>query len=484
MDLRINKSIRDMSIPLDSTIRHALQAIDNGALGTALLIEPGSDTFKGLITDGDIRRALLKGFGLESPVNAITRPQSRVAYQGMNFDQIAAMFTDPVHIVPILDDSGVVVDLAIFDRRMNFPVAEPCLGEKELLYVSECILTGWVSSTGKFVNRFESMFADYCSTKYAVTTSSGTTALHLALLALGIGPGDEVIVPSFTFISTANAVTYTGAKPVFVDSEPNSWTIDPSGIESAITQKTKAIIPVHIYGHPAEMGTIMCLAKKYNLYVIEDAAEAHGATYHGQKVGGIGDIGIFSFYGNKIITTGEGGMITTNDQEIAEKVRLLRDHGMRPERRYWHPVLGYNYRLTNIQAALGVAQLEKIDSILEKKELIAEIYRNNLHDLPGVILQKSLRNSNPVNWLFSIVINPEKCSYTRDKVIELLKEKGVDTRAFFPPVHKQPIYNSGQNLPVCEKISQWGLSLPSGSNLNVYEVQKIVGLLNSIYLDS
>jgi len=473
MIINIKDRILKMSLPADCSIRQALQAIDKGALGMALLVDPDSNIFQGLITDGDIRRALIQGFGLESHVKEITRPIAKTASEGMSFEQITTMFTDPVRVVPVLDKAGVVIDLAIFDRRINLPVAEPCFNENELLYVSDCVITGWVSSAGKYVTRFESMFAEYCSTKYAITTSNGTTALHLALLALGIGPGDEVIVPSLTFISTANAVTYTGAKPIFVDSEEQSWTIDPTGIESAITSKTRAIIPVHIYGHPADMGKIMDIAHRKHLYVIEDAAEAHGAYYHDQMVGGIGDIGIFSFYGNKIITTGEGGMITTNDPSIAEKVRILRDHGMTAERRYWHPVLGYNYRLTNIQAALGVAQMEKIASILKNKKQIAKKYTEMLQEISGLTIQNTATWADPVYWLFSIQIDPTLFGYSRDELIQYLKEKGIETRPLFPPVHTQPIYNTGQHLTIAEKLSTQGLSLPSSPNLKEDDIIRI-----------
>ena len=353
------KLIEAMSLSSQGTIREAMQAIDQGTLGIALLFEPGTKSFAGLVTDGDIRRAILQGYGLESPISDVPRPYSKTARFGMSIEVVASLFSDPIRVIPLLDEKDKVADLAIFDRRMRLPIAEPSLGEKELSYVTECILTGWVSSAGKFVTRFEEIFAEFCGTQHAITTSSGTTALHLALLALGIGPGDEVIVPSLTFIATANAVTYTGASPVFIDSELETWNLDPNLIEEFITPRTKAIIPVHLYGHPVNMAAIVEIAQRHGLVVVEDAAEAHGAKYQGRRVGGIGDLGIFSFYGNKIVTTGEGGMVVTNRADLAEKIRILRGHGMSPERRYWHPVLGYNYRMTNLQAALGVAQMRE-----------------------------------------------------------------------------------------------------------------------------
>ena len=359
----MKEKIKKITVDSTGTIREVLQAIDRGALGVALLVELGSEEFVGLVTDGDVRRALLKGFGLKSSASRIDHPETITATVDMSMDEMSVMFSKPIRVLPVLDSDSRVVDLAIFDTRVYFPVAEPRFGDAELRYVSECVLTGWVSSAGKFVKKFEDLFAAFCGTKFAVTTTNGTTALHLSMLALGIGPGDEVIVPSLTFISTANAVTFTGAKPVFIDSEPYTWNIDPVGIEKAITSRTKAIIPVHLYGHPADMDPILEIANKYGLAVVEDAAEAHGALYKDKKVGSLGKIGMFSFFGNKIITTGEGGMIVTDDQKLAEKLRILRDHGMDPNKKYWHDRLGFNYRMTNLQAAIGVAQVKKLKGL-------------------------------------------------------------------------------------------------------------------------
>ena len=480
MDI-MKSRIKQMSLSYDGTIREALQSIDMGALGLALLVDLRTEKFCGLVTDGDIRRALLKGSGLESPVASVSRPEPKTAHVGMSPEQVAALFSEPVRVVPLLDDDGQVVDLAIFDRRMRLPVAEPSLGEKELLYVSECVLTGWVSSAGKFVTRFETAFADFCGTRYAVATSNGTTALHLALLALDIGPGDEVIVPTFTFIATANAVTYTGARSVFVDSDPETWNIDPNLIEAAITPRTKALIPVHLYGHPADMDPILDIAARHNLAVIEDAAEAHGAHYKGRRVGNIGDISIFSFYGNKIITTGEGGMVVTNRADLAEKVHMLRDHGMSKERRYWHPVLGYNYRMTNLQAALGVAQMERIETILANKLKVAAMYKHNLQDLKGVTLPPNADWAENVFWLYTVLIDEQEFDMSRDEIMASLKLAGVDSRPTFPPVHQQPIYDTGQTFPIAEQLGKTGLSLPSLPNLQEIEVARVAQKLRDLH---
>lgn len=470
----IKRQIEKASFPVTGTIRQAMQAIDQSALGMALLVDPETKCFAGLVTDGDVRRALLNGYGLESGVSEITRPKTRTARVGMSADQIASLFSEPVRAVPILNDSGQVVDLALFDRRIHLPVAEPSLGDKELQYVSECVLTGWISSAGKYVTRFEEAIANFCEAKYSIATSSGTTALHLALLALDIGPDDEVIVPSLTFIATANAVTYTGAKPVFVDSEPETWNINPSKIEEAITSHTKAIIPVHLYGHPADMDPILEIASQHGLAVIEDAAEAHGARYKDRCVGSIGDIGIFSFYGNKIVTTGEGGMIVTDKSDLAEKMRILRDHGMSKKQRYWHTSIGYNYRLTNLQAAIGVAQMEKVDNILKSKRRIAQMYNDGLRDVPGICLPPEASWASSVCWLYSILIENQEFGAVRSEVIDRLQDNGIETRPLFTPVHIQPIYNTGQSLPVAEHISAVGLSLPSAIGLRDKDIHYVI----------
>jgi perosamine synthetase len=312
------------------------------------------------------------------------------------------------------------------------PVSEPNLGGKELEYVKDCISSNWISSIGKYVTRFEEMFASFCGTDHAVATSSGTAALHLALLSLDIASGDEVIMPDLTFVASANAVMYCGARPVFVDSDKMTWNIDPAGIEKSITRRTRAIMAVHLYGHPCDMDAITSIADKHGLRVIEDAAEAHGAEYRQKRVGGIGDLGAFSFYGNKIVSTGEGGMITTNSSELAEKIRLLRDHAMSRTKRYWHDLSGYNYRLTNIQAAIGVAQMEQIDNFIEMKRRNASLYNSLLEGMDFITLPPEADMCKNVYWMYSVLIR-DNFGMHRDEVMEKLKEKGIDTR----PVRKR-----------------------------------------------
>lgn len=369
-----------------------------------------------------------------------------------------------------------------FKSMKMIPIAEPSLGEEELKSVTEAIKSGWISSKGKFVHEFEEGFARYCGVKWGIATSSGTTALHLALVALGIGPDDEVIVPTLTFIATANVVRYNGAKPIFVDSHPDYWCLDPEKIEGAITPRTRAIIPVHLYGHPCDMDAIMDIARRRNLYIIEDAAEANGAEYKGKKVGSFGDIACFSFYGNKIITTGEGGMCLTNDTKLAEKMRILRDHGMNPTKRYWHDIIGFNYRMTNMQAAVGVAQLEKLDKFIEKKRQIARWYGEGLRDLAekGLIkLHPEMPWAKCSYWMYSILIE-DGFGMSRDESMERFAEKGIETRPLFYPIHIMPPYRNNDCFPVAEEIARKGINLPSGVGLTRQTIKKIVVIANEV----
>jgi perosamine synthetase len=364
----------------------------------------------------------------------------------------------------------------------RIPVCRPTLAGNELRYVEECVKTGWISSMGSNIPKFEEMFAKAIGMKYAVATTSGTTALHLALHTLGIGPGDEVIIPDFTMIACANAVRYTGAKSVLVDAEPRTWNIDPDKIEEKITERTKAIMPVHIYGHPSEMDRILEIAAKHNLWVIEDSAEAHGAVYKNKKAGSMGDVSCFSFYANKIITTGEGGIIATNNGEIYEKLKIIRSQAFSKERHFWHKYVGFNYRMTNLQAAIGVAQMEKFDELVEMRIKNAKLYNFLLKDIKGLVLPPETENIKNVFWMYSIKVT-EKLGVSRNELREKLAERGIETRAFFIPMHMQPIYReefTGQKYPVSDELCQSGLQLPSSSDLTEDEIGYIARCIKEI----
>ena len=356
--------------------------------------------------------------------------------------------------------------------RRIIPVSDPRLDGNELRYLTQCIQSNWISSAGRFVREFEDAFAQMMGCRYGVACSNGTTSLHLALVTFGLGPGDEVVLPAFTMIATANAVRYTGATPVLVDSERDTWNPDTSRLESAITPRTKGIIVVHTYGHPVDMDPVMELAERRGLWVLEDAAEAHGATYRGRPVGSIGQAASFSFYANKIITTGEGGMVTTNDPEIARLGRRLRDHAFSDERHFWHKYLGFNYRMTNMQAAVGLAQTERLEEFVRIRRDNAARYSARLKRIPGLTLPVERPWAKNVYWMYGVVVE-DAFGISRDELRQRLARRGIETRTFFIPIHLQPIYYElfrGQRFPVAEELCQRGLYLPSGATLTEAEV--------------
>ncbi len=395
------------------------------------------------------------------------------------------------------------------DRENLIPVNEPLIGRNALAYVTQCIETGWISSAGSFIRRFEQEFARYLNVKHAITTTSGTTALHLAMASLGLGPGDEVIVPALTMIAVPYAVFYTGAEPVFVDVDPEVYAIDPEKIRGFVrgdcvfdskqgkllnkrTGRTvRAIVPVHLYGHPCDMDKILAVAKPYNLAVIEDAAEAHGAIYFpagnkaaGRFAGTFGLAGCFSFYANKIVTTGEGGMVVTDNDALAERARRLKDLAHDPVRRFLHTELGFNYRMTNLQAAIGVAQVEEIDRFIAIKQEMARTYRELLSEVPGLVLPQEKEWARSVYWMYTILVEKE-FGLSRDELMRRLKEKGVDTRAFFVPLHRQPLFQTKAeyrdlSYPVAEALSEKGLYLPSGLALTKDQMKRVAAEIKKI----
>src|SRR5450432_4707118 len=339
------------------------------------------------------------------------------------------------------------------------PISRPSITEKEIAYGTEAIRSTWVSSLGKYIDEFERNFAAFSDAKFGVALMNGTVAIQLALEASGIKAGDEVIVPDLSFVATANAVLYLGAIPVFVDIDPVNLCMDPARLEEAITLKTRAVIPVHLYGHPANMVSNMEIDRKHDLIVIEDAAEAHGATINGKKVGSWGHCATFSFYGNKNITTGEGGMITTNDEQLYNRCKFLRDHAMSPTKRYWHPEKGYNFRMTNIQAALGCAQLERIDEIMQAKQRIFNSYSKALK---GSSVQLNQTDSWATNayWLITARIK-NLSEEKRDLLIGELKKRGVDSRPFFYPMSSLPYLPDTSKTPVTYQVFKEGINLPT-----------------------
>lgn len=467
-------TLQSLLVRETATMRDVLRVIDRNTCGIAFVVNE-QGVLRGVVSDGDVRRAILKGLSPESSVSEFMTTKAVTAKAGTSYDRLIALMSERVRYIPLVDDEHRVVDYAAFAQMAHLPIAAPAFQGNELRYVTECIVTNWISSQGRFVTEFERAFAKFSDVKHGIAVSNGTVALHLSLVMAGIGAGDEVIVPTLTFVATANAVRHAGATPVFADSQPDTWTIDPREIEKKITPRTKAIIPVHLYGHPADMDPIMELAKQRRLFVIEDAAQAHGARYKGRRVGSIGHIGCFSFFGNKIITTGEGGMLTTNDDRLADQARLLRDHGMSRTRKYWHEVVGFNYRLTNLQAAVGVAQLERIEMLLEQRAAIAAQYRALLAGDSRLEPPPQAPWAQPVNWMYSVLL---KDGMERDRIIQTLEGQGIDARPSFPLVHLMPPYVSSEPCPVAAGLSRRGLSLPTWVSMGQAEIERVCTALN------
>ena len=347
-------------------------------------------------------------------------------------------------------------------------------------YVSECINSSWISSRGKFVSEFEKSFSNAVKVEHATSVCNGTVALHLALVALGIGPGDEVIVPTLTYIASVNAIVYCGAKPIFVDSSSETWQIDPDSVIDKITPNTKAIMAVHLYGQACDMDALLNIAKKHKLFLVEDCAEAFGTYYKNKHVGTFGNISTFSFFGNKTITTGEGGMVVSNDKTLIERARHFKGQGLAEHRQYWHDVVGYNYRMTNIQAAIGLAQLERSANFISRKREIADLYKNLLSSLPLDVHREALQTVHSY-WMTSILLEDPNL---REPLREKLSSAGIETRPLFYPVHTMPMYaKSYERFPVAESLAWRGINLPSYPGLSNEQVDYVCQKINSFFKD-
>jgi len=358
------------------------------------------------------------------------------------------------------------------------PISKPYIGAREKELVLDALDSGWVSSIGKYIDEFEVNFARYCGTEYAIAVSNGSMGLHLALETLGLKPGDEVIIPDLTFVATANAVAYTGATPVLADIDADTLCMDPASVKSLISARTRAIIPVHLYGHPADMDALTEIGDAHGVAIIEDAAEAHGAEYKGRRVGGLGKCGVFSFYGNKIITTGEGGMLTTNDRNFYQRARRLRDHAMSPQRRYFHEERGFNYRITNLQAALGVAQLERIDEFLGRRAEIMSWYAQEIATNDRVRLNRVKNWAKSAFWMICLEVDRFDETH-RDAFMQALKARGIDSRPYFCTMSSMPMYKQA-SMPISARKAQIGLALPSYFELTKLEVQRIGSGVNAV----
>ena len=463
--------INNLTCDSTKTLLEAIHIINGNAKGACFVIDQ-NNKLKGVVTDGDIRRCILNNVSLDSSISEIVSSDFVFGTESDSYEDLYNKLSRRVRIIPIVDKGGKVVDFFQFPQSIHFPVASPVLSGNEFKYLIDAFCSTWISSSGSYINKFEDDFSSYSDCSYGIAVCNGTVALHLALVSLEIGIGDEVIIPDLTFAATINAVLHANAIPVIVDVEENSWCISAKEIEKAITPKTKAIIPVHLYGQPCDMGAIMDIAKKYKLKVIEDCAEAHGAMFNNQKVGSFGDIGCFSFYGNKVITTGEGGMCTTNNLLLSNKMKILRDHGMNKEKRYWHDVVGYNYRMTNLQAAIGVAQLERIENIHKNRREYEVRYREMLSE-KNFTFQNDLEGRKRITWLVSFLVDNNT---NRNEYIDKLQSNGMDARPFFYPLSSMEIYKEycSKSNPIANKIASSGLKLPTYESLkSIVEIGRI-----------
>ncbi|MDX2275824.1 MAG: DegT/DnrJ/EryC1/StrS family aminotransferase [Hyphomonadaceae bacterium] len=435
------------------------RALDNG-FGVVFVTETGGKLL-GQADLSDLRAAIREGRHLGEPrMSAFAKPFA---------DNPGAV------IAPVCNSGGKLVDVAIRAERAFTPVAEPDLTHREFRLLMDAFLSTWISSQGSELREFERRFAARMGHSEGVATSNGTVSLHLAMTALGIGPGDEVIVPDFTFAASANTVVHCGATPVLVDVDPETWCLAPETFEAAITPRTKAVMPVHVFGRVAPMAEIAKIAKARGIYVIEDCAEAHGAAYDGKPVGAWSDVASFSFFANKIITTGEGGMCITSDPALAARMRMLRDHGMRPERRYWHEEIGFNYRMTNLQAAIGLAQLDRLGDFLDNRAALEGAYRTAFAGIPGVKFPPPMQApASPVTWFVCATVPADK----RDALIAACKADNIDLRPFFNSLSAMPAYEPwAQACPVSRSIAASGINLPTSHKID----QALIGRMADIF---
>lgn len=447
------------------TLYDAMQVLQKNERG--ILFVTDNRKIVGVVTDGDMRRSLLRGLSLESNIKDAMNSNFTALPISASDSLIRSSFKPTLRMIPLCDDEGNLVDLADAQKSHRVPLLEPDLNGDELQYVVDCIESNWISSQGSYVRRFEQQFEEMHRGTHALAVSNGTVALHLALHSLGIGKGDEVIVPNITFAATINSVLYCNATPVMCEIDLETLCIDVGEAEKLITNRTKAIVPVHLYGQPCDMDAIRDLAQKHNLLVIEDCAEAIGSSFREQPVGVFGDAATFSFFGNKTISTGEGGMVLFKDREVFEHAKILRDHGMSPNLKYWHNLVGFNYRLTNIQAAIGVAQMERHKDIFSRKLRIAALYTKILEGAPGISkLQPIIPGTTHSSWLYTVLLDK---NINRDNVITELLKYGIESRPVFYPLHKMPPYkkfSKSKSLKNSITVSSCGISLPTSVKMS------------------
>lgn len=466
-------NIKKLKVKIQSNLKDALIKINSNQKGVCFVVDK-NDILKGVISDGDISRALLNGYKLNSKVSEIIK--EKVVYLNIKREKkkVIKYFNQAIKILPLVNNKKKLVSFIEDDRKIS--LAKPNLFGNELKYLTNCVNTGWISSTGKYVRLFEKKFSKYTKIKHSLAVSNGTVALQLALNTLDIGLNDEVIVPNLTFASPVNAIIHAAAKPVFVDVNEKTFCIDENLIEKKISKRTKAIIVVHLYGHPANMKKILKIANKYNLKIIEDCAEAISSFYNKKHVGNFGDVATFSFFGNKLITTGEGGMICFNSKKLRDKAEILRDHGMSKQKKYWHEQVGFNFRMTNIQAAVGCAQLERINWFVKQKNILVNNYRKELSKIDFISLPFEDKNVINSFWLYTIKINSNLKKY-REKILFKMNSRGIETRPIFYPMNFMKPFKKylrkNDQFPISKKLFETSISLPSAYDVKKNDVIKV-----------
>ena len=470
--------LKDITVNEKETIFKALKVINLNSLGACFVISK-NHILKGVLTDGDIRRGLIKKYSLRDSVSKILNKKFFSLNYKVRKNKIAKSFNSKIRLIPLVNKKNQLISYKA--DRGSISLAKPNLDGNELKYLNQCINTGWISSTGKFVKEFENKFSKFTKIKHCLAVSSGTTALQLALKTLDIKNGDEVIVPNLTFASPINAVIHSGAKPVFVDVKENTYCINESLIKRKITNKTKAIIVVHLYGHPCDMKKILKIVKKKNIKVIEDCAEALGSYIDKKHVGHFGDISTFSFFGNKMITTGEGGMIGFNSKFHKDRAEILRDHGMSKKLKYWHEEVGFNFRLTNIQSAIGCAQMERIKWFIKNKLNLVKNYNSKLKKLNFLTLPGEYGLVKNSYWLYTIKLNDNLSKY-KNRIIKELNFYGIEARQIFFPMNLMKPYqkylNKKDKFPVSLKLFNNSISLPSAYDVKKSDMNKIYKFLS------
>lgn len=470
--------ISNLTVGEQLALRDVLLALDKTGL-RIVFVANSSGRLVGAISDGDVRRALIAGHGLDEPSATVMNRSFLALPETLPEDEARAHISDRISVIPMVDADGLPTRFLLQKDPGYIPAAEPLLAGNELAYVVDCVKSGWISSQGSYVRAFESAFSSFTGAGYgqAVTVSNGTVALQLALATLGVGPGDEVIVPDLTFAATLNAVLHCGATPVIVDVHPKDLTIDPEAVRAAVTSKTRAIMPVHLYGQMCDMETLSEIALAHGLLIIEDAAEALGSQLGNRHAGTIGDAGTYSFFANKLITTGEGGMVVFADPQMADRARMLRDHGMDPNRRYWHLEPGFNFRLTNMQAAIGLAQLERVDDLLAAKLRLAQSYRERLTDFSDIlVLPTPVPNSVHSYWNFVVLFRDDFAGDVAEQMIAFMRSHNIDVRGLFFPMHEMPPYLGIRRIGNCPNsisASQRGVAFPASPKLTEAQVHDI-----------